>query len=418
MKKKILFISEYYKPVVYGGAEISLEYLIDLLVKDNNQIILITPNYHAFKTQIENKKNLKIIRFKSLRYFLYKKKDKLSSKSLKNKKAFFELIKFFYMFFSSLEIKFFVKKYLKSNSDFDLIHANNLESIFALSNIKTNIKKAAHLRDLRVFYSSFEVIRNKVKKETISDLKNIYKTNYIFAFLLNFTTKLKLNYLKRFDKYYAISEFVKICAIKNSLNEDKILILNNFFDDSLISTLSKKEARDELNLSFNKDYALYLGTLSEEKGANYLPKIIQMNPSINFIIVGDGPYFNIFKSKNYKNLLLMGNLDSKLALKYFRAADVFIYPIHYSIGIGRVMIESFKSQIPGIYFDNEGLSELLINNENSILVKVGNIIEFNNKLKLLLKNKSLRDKIIKNAKQIADEKFDTKKIYQKFIKSI
>ena len=49
---KFLFVTEYFYPVFMGGAEISLKILIEELLKNNHKIVILTPNYESFKTEI------------------------------------------------------------------------------------------------------------------------------------------------------------------------------------------------------------------------------------------------------------------------------------------------------------------------------------------------------------------------------
>lgn len=73
------------------------------------------------------------------------------------------------------------------------------------------------------------------------------------------------------------SEFMKTKLDTNSLFAKKTIALHNFID--------KVEWKD----TEKKDYVLYFGRFSEEKGIGTLLKVCKELPNIQFVFAGTGP---------------------------------------------------------------------------------------------------------------------------------
>jgi glycosyltransferase involved in cell wall biosynthesis len=97
-----------------------------------------------------------------------------------------------------------------------------------------------------------------------------------------------------------------------------------------------------------KNYVLYLGRFSPEKGVGMLPKLASLNPDISFVLVGSGPLQSSLEleKKRYSidNLQVLGWADSR---KYLQNCSLLILPsIHESFGL--VVIESWAYGKPVI----------------------------------------------------------------------
>ena len=149
-KQSFMFVTEYYSPIVMGGAEVSLKISVDSLVRHGHSVTIVTPNYLSYKTVDIKKSNLRIIRFRSLRKFLFSTRKSTSQNVYKSHKPLFYFLIALYVRFSALELKYSARKILNKNK-FDFIHANNLESLLAICNIVSDSKKLVHFRDFGLF---------------------------------------------------------------------------------------------------------------------------------------------------------------------------------------------------------------------------------------------------------------------------
>jgi len=361
---KILFVTEYYPPAIKGGAEISLNILVQNLVrKKKYEITIITPNYESFTTHIktDEKNELKIIKFKSLRYFLLKKKENL--KTYKNAN---EPIKYIltdtYINYSAWELKRKSEKILKEEK-FDIIHANNLESILALSFLKTSAKKIAHLRDFGLFCFN-RGLNNRGKLCTGCSFKNLKMCmnagKLTSKFLIHQINRRKVS-IRSFDLFISISEFVKSQYVnKLQIDKEKIKVLYNPISSDIISKLSKQEARKKLSLPLNKKIILFVGTLSRNKGAHLIPKIAKrVGNKYLFIVIGKGELESMFAYKKIKNIAYLGYLPISKIKDYYKAADILLVPSLWYEPFGRVIIEGAINGCLIIGSNRGGIPEII-----------------------------------------------------------
>lgn len=361
---KFLFITEYFPPFVMGGAEISLKILVDELVKHDHEVTLLTPNYNSFKTEVEKNGNLKIIRFKSFRNFLFKKREQTSHEVYNKTKPIFYLLLNQYINYSSYEIKRNIEKILKKE-DFDIIHANNLESILALNDVKTSAKKIAHLRDFGLFCYNrgLDNNGNRCGGCSIDNLKSCMNTEGIINKILLLEMKKRLDLLSKmssFDLLIAISKFVKQQYIDIlGVDEEKIKVLYNPISNDIISNVSKEEARKLLNLPKNKRIVLFVGSLTEKKGAHLIPKIAEKLKDYLFIIIGDGTLKDLFLKNKQNNIIYFGYLPVSKVKHFYRASDILVVPSIWHEPFGRVVLEGACNDCYVIGSNRGGIPEVI-----------------------------------------------------------
>ncbi|HIH72981.1 MAG: Uncharacterized protein XD43_0404 [Thermococcales archaeon 44_46] len=359
---KILFVTEYYPPIHMGGAEISLKILVNKLAQLGHEVTVITPNYTKYKTETEISKNLRVIRFKSWRYFLFKKQlRKISSEIYLRKKSSYYFQLNGYIKFSSFEIMKVVKELLQTE-DFDVIHANNLESILALSKIQDADIKVAHLRDFALLCWNRGLDNNGKLCEgcSLTNIQQCMGANYILGSTLVHEINKRKNVLGKFDKMLAISNFVKMEFVKRlNVPTKKISVLYNPISPEIVPNISKEEARQYLNLPEDKTIVLFVGTLTELKGAHLIPKIAKEVPGHLFVVVGDGPLRKMFTKSPLKNVLYVGYQPMEILRHYYKASDILLVPSLWYEPFGRVIIEGAVNGCYVVGSDKGAIPELI-----------------------------------------------------------
>ncbi|GAI40058.1 unnamed protein product, partial [marine sediment metagenome] len=193
-----------------------------------------------------------------------------------------------YIRFSAREFRKRISK-LHERENFDLIHAQNLESILGLNLTEVRCPKIAHIRDFGLFCMN----RGKLIKEGLCDscsINNIRACLGAGRFLaLSIWNELSWRRAHSgFNHYIAISNFVAGEFEKEGITDEKVSVIYNPIGDEEISHLSKQEAKRSIGLDYEK-VALFVGGLTEAKGAHLLPKLAGKMPNVNFVVVGDGP---------------------------------------------------------------------------------------------------------------------------------
>jgi glycosyltransferase involved in cell wall biosynthesis len=201
-------------------------------------------------------------------------------------------------------------------------------------------------------------------------------------------------------------------AINNQLTEsfpnhvNKLMFLPNGVDSNFLEAVNSREPagdKDEEVLEI-----LTVSSLIPRKGVkdiiNALSKIKKTESNFRLSIVGAGVEKNHLEQLVdsfglTKHVNFLGNVSPQEMPNYFMRADVFILA-SYSEGRPNVILESFAAGVPVIASEIDGITELVEENITGLLFFPGDSIQLATKIKLLKKNKQLRDSLAKKGKEL------------------
>ncbi|MBU4536636.1 glycosyltransferase [Patescibacteria group bacterium] len=155
------------------------------------------------------------------------------------------------------------------------------------------------------------------------------------------------------------------------------------------------ERRDKIS---NDD--LIIGTIAElhkNKGLKYLikafKKLIGEFEGIKLIVIGEGEEREHLEKKLNKyalndNVFLVGSVSE--ASRYLKAFDIFVLP-SIKEGFPFVLLEAGLAKLPVVASDVGGISELIRDGENGILVEAKDENEIEEALGVLISDEGLRD---------------------------
>ena len=153
---------------------------------------------------------------------------------------------------------------------------------------------------------------------------------------------------------------------------------------------------------------LFVGSLIKRKGLIYLLKAVKIliNKDYPLIlhIIGDGEMkqqlCEVIKEFGLLNTIsISGHIAGGPHLwREYRSADLFILP-SLSEGFPRVLYEAMSSSLPIITTNVGGIPYKLKHNQSAVLVPPRNSIALANAIHYLIKNPSLRQRLILNARE-------------------
>jgi len=245
---------------------------------------------------------------------------------------------------------------------FEVVHAFNLPSVFAMKLTKAK-KKVLSIHGM---YS--EQINALHSQMISSNVKNNEKTLLKWAdVLLTNSKNVKHNYKKKlgmdFDYIYGpidIDKFKKI----------------------------------ESNKTKNEKQVVYIGRDSYEKGIDILKKI---------------------ESKIEAKVVYCINLEWGKAMAILKSSDILIVPSRID-NIPNVIKEAFYLKIPVVATDIEGISEIITNDTNGILIPSENPEEIFIAVNKLLKDEKKAKRIAENGYQFVMENLTWNVLLSKYIK--
>ena len=199
---------------------------------------------------------------------------------------------------------------------------------------------------------------------------------------------------KHIDSIICCSEFLKTKMDTNPLFAQKTLALHNFVEQV------------EFKETVKKDYVLYFGRFSEEKGIGTLIDVCRQLPDVQFIFAGTGPLEETIK--DVENIRNVGFQRGDALEKLIREARFSIYPSEWYENCPFSVMESQMYGTPVLGADIGGIPELIKVGKTGELFESGNKSDLKLKIEKLWTDKELTDDYTKNCKDIS---FDTIEVY-------
>lgn len=207
----------------------------------------------------------------------------------------------------------------------------------------------------------------------------------------------------RCDKYYEFSDkftflapcFLKSYAALSGKNErdNKLDFVYNPLTYNTAITSKEREAKENI--------VLVVGRLSErhKKITRILEawKHVELDKNYDnwkLQIIGDGEdrklYENIIQEDCLKSVEMLG---FKQPLPYYKKAKVFLMTSAFE-GFPMTLVEAQQNGVALLVMDSyASLHEIVEDGDNGLLVKDGDVAEFTEKLKMLLKDDALRNRL-------------------------
>jgi glycosyltransferase involved in cell wall biosynthesis len=141
--------------------------------------------------------------------------------------------------------------------------------------------------------------------------------------------------------------------------------------------------------------------------------------SVKLLIVGQGD----LREKYRKTAAHLGLADKVIFAErvsdeelpsYYNMADLLILPsINSSEAFGIVLIEAMACGVPTMASNLPGVRSVISNGQNGFLFKVKDSRGFLNKIRLILTDDNLKDKLRKGARDTAVSYYDQNKIWKR-----
>lgn len=277
---------------------------------------------------------------------------------------------------------FMISSFLKSKfkKKFDIVHAHNIPSAYAMKNIEGKKVLTQH----GIFSQQIDLLHGK----TTGNLTKKFEKNALkWADAITVISK-------EAHEYYTKLGF-KTTQIPNAIN------LENLPQD--------KDRRFEKQI-------IFVGRLSKEKGIETIIKISKKLPNdINLLIVGSGPESKIIKklSETQDNIHYLGYQTHENSIKLIRGSDILIQPSLHE-GISTTILESMACKIPIIASNVGGNKELILDNQNGFLINPESTDDLIRKIMMILEDKLLIKKFGEKSFELIHN-YEWSKIGQKYL---
>ena len=164
---------------------------------------------------------------------------------------------------------------------------------------------------------------------------------------------------KKVDTIICPSEFMKSVLVSNPAIADRLVVLHNYCS---IDTSTRYE---------KKNYALYFGRYSEEKGIATLIQACKKMPEVSFVFAGDGPLKE--QVENLPNVKNLGFLKGEKLQRVIGEAKFVVVPSVCYENCPFTVIESQCLGTPVIGSDLGGIPELMDIGKTGEVFEAGNV---------------------------------------------
>jgi len=214
-----------------------------------------------------------------------------------------------------------------------------------------------------------------------------------------------LPFYKHVDLFLFQSEFTRDMFVKYGYDIRKTHIVENPYNCS--SIIAKNTG---------KDYILYFGRISKEKGIQTLLNAMKLLPGIELKIVGDGPEYEYYTKyiveNSISNVTFLGPKWNKELEPIITDCEFVVIPSEWYEPSPYVALQSFSYGKPVIASNMGGLNDLITPNQNGMLFNVGDKESLSLTIKKLFYDKALISEMGINARLLVENKYHPDRYYK------
>ena len=269
-------------------------------------------------------------------------------------------------------------------------------------------------------WKSLELIKTDKKKYCLIHGKEI---NHPSGSSLN---KRVIKVLNNVEKIIANSEYTKNLAVRNGLNEHKIVVINpgiNSAQDLNKKTLEKVESLLKTKTPRLITVSRFDKRKNHEKIIMALRNLKQIHPDIVYICIGygdeEGNIKDLVKELDLgSQVMFFKDISSDLKNSLIATSDIFVMPsiIHKTSveGFGIAYVEAAQYGIPSLGGKDGGASDAISHNKTGLICDGNNLDDIYSSLNSMIENKKYHV-FGKNAKEYVS-KFQWEKIIEEYKK--
>jgi glycosyltransferase involved in cell wall biosynthesis len=223
------------------------------------------------------------------------------------------------------------------------------------------------------------------------------------------------------DRIQVISNYLAVYARQMGFSGQVDVVPNGVSLSDYDRKYSVQELDDlkaELGKKPNDIFIVTTGRLVLKNAVDDVIKSLQYLPeNVKFLIVGEGPdkdkLWSLAQELDLeKRVIFLGQKEHSLIPLYLKIADIFIRP-SLSEGLGNSFLEAMAASLPVIATDTGGIPDFLFDpyknpdkEPTGLFCNAGDPQDIAKKVKIYLENKDLKERIIRNAREMVRVKYD------------
>jgi len=205
--------------------------------------------------------------------------------------------------------------------------------------------------------------------------------------------------------FIAPSQFVRQKYVSAGFPADRIVVKPHFA--ALETNVGDKD----------REYALFVGRLSSEKGVHTLVAAWEQLPHIPLIILGEGPQGAEVRiaASRLKNVTMVGSVGHSEVVGYLRRARYLVMPSEWYEPFGIVLVEALACGTPVIASNLGGISEIIVDGRTGLLFKPKDPCDLAHKAAYLWSHPEHGSALGREARLVYEARFTPEKNYEQLL---
>ncbi|OGY44915.1 MAG: hypothetical protein A2729_03995 [Candidatus Buchananbacteria bacterium RIFCSPHIGHO2_01_FULL_39_14] len=292
------------------------------------------------------------------------------------------------------------------------------------------VKKAQELNRQKNYQSIWAIMANQAGLAALFFKKEFPQVKYVLTLqegdslkrIWSRTLLIRSLYKKIYQKADAITAISNFLAkrAKKYGYQGQLSIVPNGVD---LSNFKKEFELEEINglkkqlgLESSDKVITTISRLVYKNGIDILIKAVKDLP-VKVLIIGSGKLETRLNSLAQElgvrnKILFLGYIGQNNLSQYLQLTDVFVRTSR-SEGLGSAFLEAMAAGVPVIGTCVGGIPDFLKDGQTGLFVEVGNPIDLAAKIKILLTDEALRQRLINNARSLVFQSYDWQQIAQK-----
>ena len=210
------------------------------------------------------------------------------------------------------------------------------------------------------------------------------------------------------DVVFTLTRALKKILIARGVNESKIHIIPNAVNvKKFVPTTKDTKLAKELGIKKDEVVVGYIGSVVNYEGLDDLVEALSLledNIKFKFLLVGDGAYYQkvlsaIDKHGMKEKVILTGRVPHEEVTRYYSLVDIAPFPRRpYKVCEAVSPLKPFEAlamEKTVLVSSCDALVEIIEHNDRGLVFEKGNIQDMAEKLKMLILDKKLRDRLAK-----------------------
>jgi glycosyltransferase involved in cell wall biosynthesis len=389
---KVLFVSEYWKPRVMGGGEISGNLLAASLAAKGLDVSVLTSAFPGLPAY-EVLDGVKVYRRLSTG-------TNPQSPASNLRRALF--------FTRSVEREL---PRLDAEENFDVIHSLNITSLVGVSRVRKAINKpcVAHINSPTPFcprglflkgdkecdepscdYASFKRCLKSYGSVSRMNTPAYLRYNPLFKYLVYRNYQKRKEALRNFERYIPISSFIKKLLVRGGIPEGKAEVIPNIVEtEKFFNLLVEYHVVPRI---------LYLGQYSEYKGPQILLSALKgLDEKYECGFYGKGPMkeemIKYVKDNGLPSVWINDEVPQSQVSELYGNYDIVVFPSLVSEAFGRVPVEALASGKPVCASRLGGVTDIVDEGKNGLFFAPGDHAGLRDALRRLITDPALRERM-------------------------